>query len=110
MSETQQRAAAMRRVTEARTALTRLFTAAAERPLVGPVAEAGHVEQLIKAWAEFGEACRAAAQCFRNPSPPFVDLITQAGNAAKQVTRLRVDLAGKQAEVAKRLARVRGER
>lgn len=110
MSTTEQRTAVLARVTAARTELTRVHTAAAERPPLGLVSEAAHLERLVGAWAELAEACKAAAQAFTEPSPPFVGLMAQYIKAAEQVTRLRVDLVGKQAEVTRRLARVRGER
>jgi hypothetical protein len=110
VSAPEQRTAALSRVTTARAALSRLHTAAADRPPMGLVAEAAHLERVVEAWAELAEASRAAAQLFTQPSPPFVGLMAQHTKASQQVTRLRVDLVGKQAEVQRRQARVRGER
>lgn len=108
MSATEPRAAALSRVTRARTALSRLFSSAAERPPLGLVAEAAHLALLIEAWAEFGEASREASKGFREVSVPCVALTGQARKADEQVTRLRVELAGKQAEIERRAARLRG--
>ncbi|ANZ35562.1 hypothetical protein BBK82_05160 [Lentzea guizhouensis] len=110
MSDTQERAAAMRRVTAARTELNRLFTQEAERPSIGPLAETQHVQRQVEAWAEFSEACRLAAHGYREASPPYVDLITQGRKAAEHVERLQVQLQVKQTELARQQERLRGER
>lgn len=110
MNATEQRTEVLARVTSARSALSRVHTAAAERPPMGLVAEAAHLERLVEAWDELAEAAKAAAQSFTEPSPPFVGLMAQHVKSAQQADRLRAELAVKQAEVSARLARVRGER
>lgn len=110
MSAPEQLRAALTLVTTARAELSRVHTAAADRPPLGLVDEVAHLERVVEAWGELAAVSKSAAQLFRQPSPPFVGLMAQHTTAAQQADRLSVDLAGKRAELSTRLARVRGER
>lgn len=110
MSATQERTGALTRVTAALAALTRVRSAAAERPPVGLVAEVAHLERVVEAWSDLADASKTAADLFMPLSPPYVGLMTQHTTASAQADQLGAELAVKQAEVERRLARVRGER
>jgi hypothetical protein len=106
VSAVQARRDAQARVNKARRELDLLFSRSALHPPVGAAAEALHLEQQIEAWTELGSAYFAATSGYRQGSLPHSAMVDQHRATANYVTRLRADLAAKQAEA----VRLRGER
>lgn len=106
MSAVQARRDALEQVGKARGALDRLFVESALHPPLGPAAEALHLERLINSWSALGTAYLEAAHGYRPESLPHNAMVDQHRATASYVTRLRMDLVAKQAEV----ARLRGDR